>query len=172
MKRRIVRLTESDLTRIVKRVLNETTESHTNVESSADWPRWLKRKKYGEDYHTIELKTTDPSETWMRKLFLKDGTESELRYDKIKYGYNILNEKSVVAQNFNPLNQVELLCDKGEIKSGERVNTISINYKDLDKSKQDKSDMEWLIDYCERIPKRSLVKTKDDTKFSMNPYKN
>jgi len=164
------KLKESDLTRIVRRVINETTESQTDMDDSSDLPRWLKRKRYGEDYIEVEYKPTDSPETWRRKLFLKDGTESNLRYDIIKYGYNTSNQKSVFVRNFNPENTVEVLCDKKTVTSSERVNTASIYYKELDKSKQDKSDIEWLVDYCERIPKRSLVKTKDNRKLSMNQY--
>ena len=163
-------LKESDLTRIVRRIINETTESQTDIDDSSDLPRWLKRKRYGEDYKSVEYKPTDSPETWRRKLFLKDGTESDLRYDIIKYGYNNLNQKSVFVKNFSPDNNVEVLCDKKTVTSGERVNTSTIYYKDLNKSKQDRSDIEWLFDYCERIPKRSLVKTKDDRKLSMNQY--
>jgi hypothetical protein len=173
--KKIIKLTESDLIRIVKRVLNESTESQTDINNSSDWPRWLKRKRYGSDLQ-FDKNPGQGEVRFGRKMYFDDGRQLNITYDTILYGYDNLNKKIVQAVPKNRGgagdydNDVTYYCDENITNIGKEkkgyVTTSGVDYFDIPKQQQ--SDKEWLIQWCEKIPKRSLVKTKDDSKFSMN----
>jgi hypothetical protein len=155
MKQRIITLTEDDLTRIVKRVLNEETESET-----LKFPCLI--KKYGEHVKSLNKDMTDSDLTWKRKLYFKDGRENSSIYSEINYGYDNLNEKFVRARTTRKLDTIEYYCNSGEVRYFNGKTTLYADESGnptVDEQKQKIADTQWLKGYCDLIKFSSCVKT-------------
>ncbi len=142
MKPRIVNLTESDLRRIIDRVLKEDIDS-TNLN--------MERKK-----GIMTLK--DPYVE--RILIYNDDTQKKAKYPTIMYGYNFENEKIIYATDNYDWTDVTLYCDsqyftpaKGtDIKYPAKAEENSVYVKkNINMEKQREYDRNWLTPLCRKI---------------------
>jgi hypothetical protein len=135
MEKNIITLTENDLYRIVKRVLKES-------------------EKNKNDYRQAN-KGKEP-EAFRRQIKLSDGQEKIQEYTTIRYGYNNLNKKEVVATHENSPGRgpVNLNCEKKTVSYLADENS----YNDINMEEQRKSDFNWLYPWCLQINWNSKVK--------------
>ena len=147
MKRRIITLTEDDLTRIVKRVLNEDAESQDFLK----FPCF--RKRHGEHVKTMTKEMTDDDTSWLRKMHHTDGSTTEYTFTTIDYGYDLNNKKFVRARTAKKVDAIEFYCDSNDIKY------MTEDGPEIDKTKQKIADTQWLKGYCDLIKFSSCVKT-------------
>jgi hypothetical protein len=147
MKRRIITLTEDDLTRIVKRVLNEDTESQDFLK----FPCF--RKRHGEHVKTMTKEMTDDDTSWLRKIYNTDGRTTNYTFTTIDYGYDLNNEKFVRARTAKKIDAIEFYCDSNDIKY------MTADGPEVDETKQKIADTQWLKGYCDLIKFSSCVKT-------------
>jgi len=144
--KRIIRLTESDLTRIVKRVIKESEEEYVDLTGykdtiTFDYRREKNKKKL---IRTLVVRTVD----------YKTVTENETFTDLV-YGYDRFNEKIVMARKDSKfgvnlgLSDVVIYynCNNGEVRYDETKGS------DLQKD----SDEDWLKSWCSRIDWSSKV---------------
>ena len=146
MKTKIITLTEDDLTRIVKRVLNEETESET-----LKFPCF--KKRYGEHIKTITKEMTDDDTSWLRKIYNTDGSTTNYTFTTIDYGYDLNNEKFVRARTAKKIDAIEFYCDSNDIEY------MTADGPEIDETKQKIADTQWLKGYCDLIKFSSCVKT-------------
>ena len=155
IKNNIITLTESDIRRIVKRILNEETESET-----------LKlpclKKRHGEHVKSLNKDMMDSDSTWKRKLYFKDGRENSSIYSEINYGYDSLNEKFVRARTTRKFDTIEYYCNSGEVRYFDGKTTLYADRSGnptVDEQKQKIADTQWLKGFCDLIKFSSCVKT-------------
>jgi len=150
--KRIIRLTESELTRIVKRVIKESEEEYVDLET------------FGDTKDTIEFdfRRERVKERKVRKLVLDDTNYEKLVANKtqtfkdIVYGYDRFNEKIVKARQEGKfgkdlgLNDLVIYynCNDDVIKYAEVSHPIKI---------QEESDKDWLGSWCPKINWNSKV---------------
>jgi len=144
---KIFTLTEEDLSKILKGILNE--ESHIIVEGNKET-----------DFKKVD-KNKEPS-AFRRKLISKEEGDVEMKssYTTIRYGYNRVNEKEVIAthegtQGYGP---VSMDCNKKEINWIGDVTYYDKEGIDIVETK--KEDINWLSPFCEIIKWKSKVKVK------------
>lgn len=150
--KRIIRLTESDLTRIVKRVIKENEDEYVDLEPFGDTKEPIEF-----DYRRERVK-----EKKIRPLVFDDPNYEKLvanrsqTFKDVVYGYNRFNEKIVKARQdakFGKdlgLNTVVILynCNDDVIKYAEVSHPSKI---------QEESDKDWLGSWCSRINWNSRV---------------
>jgi hypothetical protein len=150
--KRIIRLTESDLTRIVKRVIKESEEEYVDLET------------FGDNKNTIEFdfRRERVKERKVRRLVSEDPKFEKLVSNKyqtfkdIVYGYDRFNEKIVKARQEGRfgkdlgLNDLVMYynCNDDVIKYAEVSRPINI---------QEQSDKDWLGAWCSKINWNSRV---------------
>ena len=150
--KRIIRLTESDLPRIVKWVIKESEVEYVDLEPFGDTKEPIEF-----DYRRERVK-----EKKIRPLVFDDPNYEKLvanrsqAFKDVVYGYNRFNEKIVKARQdakFGEdlgLNTVVILynCNDDVIKYAEVSHPSKI---------QEESDKDWLGSWCSRINWNSRV---------------
>jgi len=150
--KRIITLTESDLTRIVKRVIKESEDEYVDLEPFGDTKEPIEF-----DYRRERVK-----EKKIRPMVSDDPNYEKLvanrsqPFKDIVYGYNRFNEKIVKARQdakFGEdlgLDTVVILynCNDDVIKYDEVSHPSKI---------QEDSDKDWLGSWCSRINWNSRV---------------
>ena len=146
--KRIIRLTESDLTRIVKRVLKENEEEYLDLDSVSGGKNTIEfdfRRERSKEIKVRRLVSDDPN---YEKLVA--STNRVQPFKDIVYGYNRFNDKIVRARQ--------------SAKFGKSIglDDLVIDYNCTDKTiiyrndgqpikKQEESDKDWLGSWCTKI---------------------
>jgi hypothetical protein len=164
MKRRIVRLTESDLTRIVKRVLNETVETE---EEFLDSDSLL----FG-DSTKNEIKWDLKREKNKNKLVRTSGDFTQ-QWNDLVYGYDRFDQKYVGVRKNGKYTEENIanglrVSKKDTKDAGDRDSTIvykcegdgeNIGYVNIFNVSEDEKNMDrrWLDSWCKKINWTSRV---------------
>lgn len=171
MKRRIVRLTESDLRKIVKRVLSEEVETEEGV---LDSNSLLFGDGGTKNEIRWDLKREKNKNALVRKLIPNKAIDKNYQeFNDLVYGYNNFNDKVVAVKyrgkyDENTINY-GLMNPKRENpkSSGGDINATiyySCNENDIAYTnlgvvdeEQKSMDMNWLDPWCEKIDWKSRI---------------
>jgi len=146
--KRIIRLTESDLTRIVKRVLKENEEEYLDLDSVSGGKNTIEfdlRRERSKEKKVRKLVSDDPNYEKMVPI-----THRVQPFEDILYGYNRLNEKVVRARQSAKFGK-SIGLDDLVINYNCDTETIIYGHVGQPISKQEKSDKDWLGSWCTKI---------------------
>jgi hypothetical protein len=160
--KKIIRITESDLTRIVRRVLKESEDDYIDLDMTKGNKDNLIKFDFKREKDKTKLKRILVSET--TNTGIAKGSEN---FADLIYGYNDFNDKIVKARQNSKFKKDLNLNDL--IISYNCTQDI-IQYKGVNPTKiQKKQDMDWLGTWCNKIDWDSRVGKKKNLFRQFNP---
>jgi hypothetical protein len=149
--KRIIRLTENDLARIVKRVIKESEEEYldTDMSSNGNTVTFDYRREKNEEKLIRRLVSEDPK-------FERLVTNKTQSFTDLLYGYNRYDEKIVKVRKDSRFGENEGLSD---IVIQYNCSDDKIEYDESKPSAQIQidSDKDWLGAWCNKINWKSRI---------------
>jgi hypothetical protein len=147
--KKIIRLTESDLAKIVKRVIKESEEEYVDLDNLGG----------SDDIVTFDYRRERNKEKLIRNLVFEESDYKTRTYTQnfkdLLYGYNRFNEKIVKVRQDSRFGVNEGLDDTVILYN---CTTDEIRYDETNASELQKdADKDWLGAWCSKINWNSKV---------------